>query len=405
MTLAGILLDAGILDSTWFRVFSLFVAINTLIYLGLTLAKFVPWPRQMHPRQVRALLRAPAEDSPLHPATRIREPEFDTAEPSGDPYADARLAVARRSVHRALGLLGIQVVAVNVAQLAIFPHVSIPLTCVSVGFGLTGIIMSITLGRHRERPRVAIWLWALLATAFVIFQCIHSIGDRVPLDLADAIIVLVLIPPIALTWSASLVSSALCSVAIMAAVIVDQGSDSLASLFAILSATFGGLIVMHLRRVAIDETTTATLELTRHPTTDPLTGVLSLDALRTLAPNLFALSRAAGTPVHLTRVRIDDLASLRLDYGSSYIAELLTSMARALGTLAAPGDLLARGSADEFLLVGMGMMDADTFRERLDAQLAIAPVDLGKRPTRFTISVQLDDDGAAVLAPVGARTR
>ncbi len=404
MILAGLLLDSSLLDSDWFRVFSLFVAINTLMYLGLTLSKFLPWPRQMHPRQVRTLLRASAGDGDSDADSKRGGSITETPLHTGDPYVDARRSVAARSVYRALGLLGIQVVAVNLAQLVVFPTVSIPLAIISLCFGLTGIVLSIALGRHRERPEVAIWLWAMLATAFILVQCIHAIGQRVPLDIADAIIVLVLIPPIALSWPASLTSSAISAVAIMVAVVIDQGADGLATLFAILSATFGGLIVMHLRRVAIDEGTTAHLALTMHPTTDAMTGALSLEALRTLCPNLFALGARTDTPVHLVSITIEDLGSLRTDYGFVYSSVLLSSIARALAEIAEPGDLVARRSDDEFLLLGLGAIEAEEFHSRLDAQLASAPVDLGKRRTGTQVSVLFDDAAAELLSAPVSRT-
>jgi len=41
-TLAGILLPAEVLASGWFQVLAAFVAINTLVYAALSLAKLIP---------------------------------------------------------------------------------------------------------------------------------------------------------------------------------------------------------------------------------------------------------------------------------------------------------------------------------------------------------------------------
>lgn len=41
-TLAGILLPAEVLKSGWFQLLATFVAINTLIYAALSLAKLIP---------------------------------------------------------------------------------------------------------------------------------------------------------------------------------------------------------------------------------------------------------------------------------------------------------------------------------------------------------------------------
>ena len=40
--LAGILLPAEVLRSGWFQALAAFVAINTLVYAGLSLAKLIP---------------------------------------------------------------------------------------------------------------------------------------------------------------------------------------------------------------------------------------------------------------------------------------------------------------------------------------------------------------------------
>jgi hypothetical protein len=40
--LAGILLPAEVLRSGWFQALATFVAINTLVYAGLSLAKLIP---------------------------------------------------------------------------------------------------------------------------------------------------------------------------------------------------------------------------------------------------------------------------------------------------------------------------------------------------------------------------
>jgi hypothetical protein len=59
--LAGILLPSSVLSSPWFTTLLAFVSLNTLIYVGLTLAKLARWPRQVHPARVREARRRAAE--------------------------------------------------------------------------------------------------------------------------------------------------------------------------------------------------------------------------------------------------------------------------------------------------------------------------------------------------------
>jgi len=49
----GLLFPESVLSSGWFTLLATVVALNTIIYVGLTLAKVIPWPRQFHPRRVR----------------------------------------------------------------------------------------------------------------------------------------------------------------------------------------------------------------------------------------------------------------------------------------------------------------------------------------------------------------
>ena len=54
---AGILLPESVLTSNWFILMATVVAFNTIIYMGLTLSKLIPMPRQFHPERVRGWMR------------------------------------------------------------------------------------------------------------------------------------------------------------------------------------------------------------------------------------------------------------------------------------------------------------------------------------------------------------
>lgn len=59
--IAGILLPSSVLSTPWFTTLLAFVSLNTLVYVGLTLAKLARWPRQVHPARVREARRKAAE--------------------------------------------------------------------------------------------------------------------------------------------------------------------------------------------------------------------------------------------------------------------------------------------------------------------------------------------------------
>ncbi len=50
---AGILLPASTLSQPWFQTLAAFVACNTLIYVGLTVAKTIRWPQPLRARRRR----------------------------------------------------------------------------------------------------------------------------------------------------------------------------------------------------------------------------------------------------------------------------------------------------------------------------------------------------------------
>ena len=50
-TPTGLLLPQEVLYSWWFMLLATVVAFNTVIYVGLTLAKVIPWPHQSTPHK------------------------------------------------------------------------------------------------------------------------------------------------------------------------------------------------------------------------------------------------------------------------------------------------------------------------------------------------------------------
>ena len=378
--IASLLLPSSLLSSTWFRVFSLFVAINTLIYLGLTLSKFVPWPRQVHPRQVRRLLgvdpNQQADDD-----LRGLAPH----EPS-DPFAAARLDIAADSIATALGLLGILVISVTIIDQVVFSYPGSLHAAINVAFGVVALISSVTLGRWREHTRGAIWTWSVIASLFVLNQCFWGVHLHNPLDIADAIIVVVLIPPICLSWPASLISSAVAGTATVTASLIEYGSGGVSSTITVAAAVLSGLILLRLRANGINDGTAAWLALRRHPTADSLTGLLSWEALSTLAPNVFFLAESVGAEVHMARVEITGLDQLTADYGQTYADQVVAAVGRSLALLVRPGELLARRDEASFAILGLGERSGTALREGVEELLSKAQVSLGKRSLVLTVT-------------------
>jgi hypothetical protein len=379
---ASLLLSPHLLGSQWFRVFSLFVAINTLVYLGLTVSKFIPWPRQVRPRQVRAILGI----SPMAESERLR---LDTAMVgSPDPYVAARHSAASASISTALALFGVLVIVVTLVDQVIFPREDNATGAISLAFGVIALVAAITLGRRREHARTAIWIWSVLATMFVLSQCWQGAHFHNPLDVADAIIVVVIIPPVSLAWGASLISSGICASATTAAAIVEYGSSAAASMITLGTAVIAGLILLYLRASAIDRTTTLELRYRQHSPADPQTGLLSWDGLCALAPNVFELADANDLEVHMVFVKIAELDRLRSDYGEPYVQSVVEVVARSLQDETRGGELLARRNLNSFALLGLGARDGDRLRSDLERTLEHEQTALGKRPISLVVAVK-----------------
>jgi len=396
---ASLLLPPQVLSSGWFHAFSLFVAANTIIYLGLTLAKFVPWPKQVHPDRVRALLGGNEEEAPLVTPADL---EAGNAASRSAVLLAGRRAVAARSIYRALGLLGLLVIVVNVVDQLFSSRENRLLGAVAVGFGVVAILAALTLGRRRDRSVAAEWTWSILAVLFVLAQCLQAVRFHNPLDVADAIIVLVVIPPVSLSWPASVTSSSLAAGATAAAALKLSGSAGVGAVITVLAAMVAGFVLLYLRATSVDESTLARLALRQHATSDPVTGLLSVQALQALAPNLTRLAGSSGQPLHLLRIRIEGIEQLRRDYGPPYGRAVRVAVAEVLAELCPSGELLADVGDGSYLLAGIGELTPDALQAQLAPALAARTVALGKSALNVTASQFAITVGEDLEAVIGA---
>lgn len=54
--IGGILLPESVITSWWFQLLAVVVALNTIVYMGLTLSKLIPLPKPVPPERIRELL-------------------------------------------------------------------------------------------------------------------------------------------------------------------------------------------------------------------------------------------------------------------------------------------------------------------------------------------------------------
>jgi len=386
---AGLLLHESVLSSYLFKVFALVVAFNTLIYLGLTLSKFMPWPRQTTPRRVRLLLGMEHEDHPLSDVPVRRDSE--------ETYEEVRLAAAVRSATAAFALLGVLLVVVGLLSLLLLRQTTSISDVSTMAFGLAGLISSVVFTRSHLKDRTAIWTWVTIASLFVMDQSWQLTISQNPLGVAGISVVLLLTPAIALSWLASLVGGLIAGGFASACAVVTDGVSSLPAVAIITASFIAGVILMFLRISSIDEATSNGLTLFTHGTTDGSTGLLSRDALEVLAPVVFTFGEETARPVAMTIVTIDDFVDLDDDYGWDYGDDVMRATGERLRLLAPPGALIGRWSGSRLAMLAVG--DGAEPRD-LSAQLAeglrASGVALGKRPITVTCRVarhEASEDG------------
>lgn len=76
--LAGILLPESVLSSQWFAVLAAFVAINTVMYVTLAVAKTLP---KVHPRDLFPRSYTRAETRSIHPDAEEKGPRAPESRP------------------------------------------------------------------------------------------------------------------------------------------------------------------------------------------------------------------------------------------------------------------------------------------------------------------------------------
>ncbi len=112
---AGVVFPASIMSNSWFTVLAMIVAFNTIIYLGLTLAKLIPWPQQVRPEQVRRWFSLGKKPKVVD-VDQLADREFDEPD-SDDPYLANRYQAARTGIPQGFALTGGLVIIVTITEM------------------------------------------------------------------------------------------------------------------------------------------------------------------------------------------------------------------------------------------------------------------------------------------------
>ncbi|MDD2817296.1 MAG: GGDEF domain-containing protein [Candidatus Nanopelagicales bacterium] len=381
----GFLLPESVLSSSWFIVLATAVAFNTIIYLGLTLSKLIPWPHQIHPDNVRRLLRKDANDAPTEGNMNFPS-DYERPE-SDDPFIALRLRLTRSGIQQGFALIGGLILMLSILTLVFVPQASWVEHIFTFGIGAIFLGLGLVATHRAAKTSTLIWIWSLAALALSALMLWLTIRNENTATLAYLLVILVGLPQVTLRWKSFFLTCAL----IYAMLVI--GTESIDTqydvqwLFAGLAAITTGGVLMRLRMAAVTSIVEEAQRADFVATTDPLTGVLTRQGISTLLPGLGSLAQRNDQLVAVAFVDVDDLQRTNTEYGLNFGDDILRAVAKAIQDTVRKSDYVARWDGDAFLVAGMSnqVPPAKLFKERIEAKIDESGINLGKRPTTVTV--------------------
>lgn len=386
----GLVLPESTLTSPWFLILATVVAFNTIIYVGLTVSKFIPWPRQIHPSKVRALHDAvfnPAKDRAMSTPPALRRRQEST-----EPYEIMRDELTRTEIPQAFASFGGLLLIISIVELLFFdPTAPVQHLC-EVGAAVAMLIAAQILARRPFRASTLTWCWMVAALVnFGILLVGVAIEGDIP-TIAITMILLTAFGSISLRWPPVLITTVI-TVTVIAIVMftIDAALETRIVFLAIVSGATGMLLqsirISSLRRQSEDKELYSALA-----TTDPLTGLLSRAGLLGLLPGTAANARRTDQWICVILVDVIDLARANSSYGLAYGDTVLRAVADAVRSTVREGDLASRWADDDFVVAGPGNTpDADSIRRRIEAHVAASGIALGKSPIGVHVGAAAGD--------------
>ena len=389
---AGILLPESILTAPWFGVFAAFVAFNTVIYLGLTLAKFIPWPDPVGPTALRRVIPLDSEELSTMRFTPPSSPMTTAAE------VRLRGESARETIPVAFTLVGALTVLVSLVNTALYLATVGPTVLVGAVAGVVFIAMGQIVSRTRMSNRAAVWTWSI---AMVFLVCESSWRAAVlnsAVLLAYATMALLVAAPVSLSWPAGITAAVLGLAPIALAGYDVSAVDTVSWVIAATTGAVASLVLLYLRITAIDRIAEEEKRANALASTDPRTGTFSRAGLIALAPSIADASVTSGSDVSVVTCTLEDLSRINAEYGFGYGGDVLGATARALRASLPPRALVARWSGDQFLAVMTGNAPPPAeLRQEILANLDLTGIALGKRPITGAVGTATGSPDATTL--------
>lgn len=390
---SGVLFSQSTLTEPWFLLLTLVVALNTIIYLGLTFAKLAPWPAQIHPRRVRALL-----PDTISKDTHMRDIPRSTRRSPDHPYLAMRLQAAQETIPRAFGLTGGLVLAVTFINGIFSADGSLVSRAFAFVVGITMLVLALTFGRLSTPPVVMVWIWSTVASLLVLKLCWDAVETANPVALTYAVVAMIISPAISMSWVPSITTGLINLISITAAGLILETIDTPRWFLAATAALVASFVLLQIRINSTDSLSLEQLKSNVLASTDPLTGLLARNGLLTLAPSLSAAVERTGGQVYVSLIDIKQLARANADYGMDYGDSVIAAVGRAVTASVPAGDLVSRWDGDCFLVLGIGAaMNAQSFESRIDEAITLTGVTLGKTPITVKVGSAAGDPSTSTI--------
>ncbi len=390
---SGVLFSQSTLTEPWFLLLTLVVALNTIIYLGLTFAKLVPWPAQIHPRRVRALL-----PDTIGKDTAMRDIPHSSRRSPDHPYLAMRLQAAQETIPRAFGLTGGLVLAVTFINGIFSADGSLVSRAFAFVVGITMLVLALTFGRLSTPPVVMVWIWSTVASLLVLKLCWDAVETANPVALTYAVVAMIISPAISMSWVPSITTGLINLISITVAGLVLETIDTPRWFLAATAALVASFVLLQIRINSTDSLSLEQLKSNVLASTDPLTGLLARNGLLTLAPSLSAAVERTGGQVYVSLIDIKQLARANADYGMDYGDSVIAAVGRAVTASVPAGDLVSRWDGDCFLVLGIGAaMNAQSFESRIDEAITLTGVTLGKTPITVKVGSAAGDPSTSTI--------
>lgn len=418
----GILLPESIISSWWFQLLAVVVALNTIVYMGLTLSKLIPLPKPVPPERIRELLKMNNDDgvalvSPPSPQT---VPSTDIVVPSikprkaswgsriatkltggtkvptqiesGDTYEDMRSLIAKRDIPQAFAFVGGFVILLSFAGVIILSQKQFYDNILELAVGVIFLLLGQIFWRNNFSGRTVMWSWSIACVLLVETLILDAILSRTQTPLAYTLVVLVIFIPITLAYRPAVFASVIMFLSIVISSMLVAGDEDLRISLSTLAGLIGGFMLLRLRLVALATIADERDQKDFLATTDVMTGVLSKHGLLSLMPSLGGLGVRFDHKVCVMFFRIEGLDDAERMYGVLYRESLLKGIAQAISSHVRLGDLVGRWDDESFVVAGLGEKpNLDSLEKRIIGAVQDTGVDLGRAITNMNIGVASGD--------------